>query len=256
MARQRLYGKMIGTVDDLTFYKGRVREGSAYLVRDKGGVSAERIATDPAFQRTRENNADFGTVGRFVKSFLGAARPAMSHALHLRAASRLMRLAYGVMQEDMGHVRGQREVQSAVLVSRLPGFNFGKAQMTSVAGVVLTDSFASGTEWDVTVPAHDSLLQIEGPVGATHYRFLAGTLTDVAVNFHQYTASPVAYGAYRSVQAGSVPNEVIAVSGDYTGPEVVVVLVGIEFYQLQGSVYYPMKNANYNACKVLSMVSA
>jgi len=56
MARQKGIIKLKGTVGDLTFYKSI----DGYLVREKGGVEASRIASDPAFVRTRENNAEFG----------------------------------------------------------------------------------------------------------------------------------------------------------------------------------------------------
>lgn len=37
-----------GTIGNITFYKS----GEGYLAREKGGIDAKRIATDPAFQRT------------------------------------------------------------------------------------------------------------------------------------------------------------------------------------------------------------
>jgi hypothetical protein len=51
MARQKSFLKIEGTLDELTFYKS---DGN-YLVKTKGGISGDRIANDPAFQRTREN---------------------------------------------------------------------------------------------------------------------------------------------------------------------------------------------------------
>ena len=66
MAKLRSLIKVEGTLDDLTFYKGK--EG--YLVRTKGGVSANRIKSDPAFARTRENGSEFGhcaTSGKILR---------------------------------------------------------------------------------------------------------------------------------------------------------------------------------------------
>ena len=34
------------------------------MARLKGGIDKKRIATDPAFQRTRENGAEFGRAGK------------------------------------------------------------------------------------------------------------------------------------------------------------------------------------------------
>lgn len=60
MARQKGIIKLKGTIGDITFYKSQ----DGYLTREKGGVEASRIASDPAFQRTRENGAEFGRAGK------------------------------------------------------------------------------------------------------------------------------------------------------------------------------------------------
>ena len=49
MPKQRGIIKLDGTIGDITFY--RTKDG--YMAREKGGVSAERMQTDPAFERTR-----------------------------------------------------------------------------------------------------------------------------------------------------------------------------------------------------------
>ncbi|EIA08653.1 hypothetical protein HJ01_02375 [Flavobacterium frigoris PS1] len=53
MARQNGIIKLKGTIGDITFYKTK----DGHLAREKGGIDAKGIATDPAFQRTRENGA-------------------------------------------------------------------------------------------------------------------------------------------------------------------------------------------------------
>ena len=63
MARQRSIIKLDGTIGGITFYKSK----DGYLAREKGGVSADRIKNDPAFQRTRENGAEFGRAGKAGK---------------------------------------------------------------------------------------------------------------------------------------------------------------------------------------------
>ena len=68
MAKQKGIIKLDGTSGDIAFYKSQ----DGYLARENGGVSADRIANDPNFQRTRENSEEFGRAGpsqftRFVK---------------------------------------------------------------------------------------------------------------------------------------------------------------------------------------------
>ncbi|RYD71675.1 MAG: hypothetical protein EOP53_23260, partial [Sphingobacteriales bacterium] len=65
MARQEGIIKFKGKIGDLAFYKTK----DGYQARTKGGVSAERIATDPRYQRTRENGAEFGRAAKAGKLF-------------------------------------------------------------------------------------------------------------------------------------------------------------------------------------------
>ena len=46
MARQKGIIKLKGTIGDITFYKTQ----DGHLAREKGGIDASRIASDPAFQ--------------------------------------------------------------------------------------------------------------------------------------------------------------------------------------------------------------
>ena len=55
-------------MDDVTAYK---RKGSFFL-RKKGGISKDRIMSDPKFARVRENNAEFGETGQSVKALRDA----------------------------------------------------------------------------------------------------------------------------------------------------------------------------------------
>ncbi|MBO9154430.1 hypothetical protein ACFOTA_19610 [Chitinophaga sp. GCM10012297] len=68
MARQTGLIKLKGSIGNVTFYTTVAGD----LARQKGGVDAERIATDPAFQRTRENGSEFGRAGlaaQFLPAF-------------------------------------------------------------------------------------------------------------------------------------------------------------------------------------------
>lgn len=92
MAQQESIIKLKGKIGDLSFYKTR----DGYQARTKGGVSADRIANDPKFQRTRENGAEFGraaTASKRMRSILRSvilqnADRKMPH----RLLSRLMRI--------------------------------------------------------------------------------------------------------------------------------------------------------------------
>lgn len=60
MAKQSGILPLEGTIGNISFFKTK----DGFLARQKGGVSAQRIATDPAFARTRENMAEFTKAGK------------------------------------------------------------------------------------------------------------------------------------------------------------------------------------------------
>ena len=119
MARQVGTFKIKGTIGDLTFYK----QDGEHLVRSKGGVDAERIKNDPAFQRTRENGNEFGEAGRQGKFLRIAFRNVLDKAADKRLTSRLTAKLMEIVKSDGVNGRGERKVASGDL-SLLKGFEF------------------------------------------------------------------------------------------------------------------------------------
>ena len=107
MARQKGIIKLDGTIGGITFYK-TTEDG--YLAREKGGVSADKIANDPNFQRTRENGEEFGRAGKAGKLLRNAIRAMLQNASDTRMVSRLTAEMVKVIQEDITNPRGQRNV--------------------------------------------------------------------------------------------------------------------------------------------------
>ncbi|HYK56953.1 MAG TPA: hypothetical protein VEV15_10835, partial [Flavisolibacter sp.] len=83
MAKQRGIIKLEGTIGDITFQKTQ----DGYLAKEKTSIPASRIATDPAFQRTRENNAEFGRAGKAGKALRNALRGALQKTADGRMVS-------------------------------------------------------------------------------------------------------------------------------------------------------------------------
>jgi hypothetical protein len=65
MGKQMSPLKISGLINDLSFYQSQ----DGFLVRKKGGVSADKIKTDPRFRITRLNGVEFGTAGKQQKFF-------------------------------------------------------------------------------------------------------------------------------------------------------------------------------------------
>ncbi len=119
MARQKGLIKLKGTMGDITFY--RTRDG--YMAREKGGIDAQRMHRDPAFQRTRENMAEFGRAGRAGKLVRNSIQNLIRKAGDPRMVSRLTKEMVKVIQMDATNPRGLRNVIDGE-AELLQGFEF------------------------------------------------------------------------------------------------------------------------------------
>src|ERR1700741_4319842 len=126
MARQKGIIKLQGKIGDISFYKTQ----DGHLAREKGGVDAARIANDPAFVRTRENGAEFGSSASSGKVLRDALRTMLMSASDNRVVSRLMKLMTDIKNLDATSARGERSVGTAIALpaakALLKGFNFNK----------------------------------------------------------------------------------------------------------------------------------
>ena len=96
MAKLSSLFKIEGTLDGMTFYKGK----DGYLVRTKGGISKSRIQNDPAFIRTRENGTEFGHVAKSGKTLRQALTPLLADVKDGRLVSRLTKTLNLVKNAD------------------------------------------------------------------------------------------------------------------------------------------------------------
>lgn len=143
MAQQKGIIKIEGTIGELTFYKSQ----DGHLVKTKGGVSAERIATDPNFVRTRENGQEFANAASAGKLLRDTFRVMMLTASDNRVTSRLTKLMTDIKNEDGTSARGERNVGVGIAtpsgLQMLNGFEFNiNAILTSIV-------YASGVTIDL-----------------------------------------------------------------------------------------------------------
>ncbi|MCB4800342.1 hypothetical protein LG649_15955, partial [Tamlana sp. PT2-4] len=122
-----------GTIGGISFYK----TADGHLAREKGGVDANRIATDPAFQRTRENGSEFGRAGKGGKVLRNAIRVLLQNAKDKRVVSRLTKQLVAVTKTDTSNARGLRTVQDGNL-DLLQDFEFN---LNGKLGATLFASF-------------------------------------------------------------------------------------------------------------------
>ncbi len=241
MAKQKGIIKLDGTIGGITFYKSQ----DGYLAREKGGVSADKIANDPNFQRTRENGAEFGRAGKAGKLLRNSIRAMLQNGSDSRMVSRLTQKMVEVIQEDATNPRGLRNVIDGE-AELLEGFEFninGKLGTTLYAPYTSTIDRVAGT-LALSIPAFVPINMIAAPGGASHFKIVsAGTEIDFENETFVMVTSESAVLPWDTITT-AVLNLSNAVTANSTHP--LFLALGIEFYQEVNGQMYPLKNGAFN----------
>lgn len=241
MARQKGIIKLKGTIGDITFYKTQ----DGHLAREKGGIDASRIKSDPAFQRTRENGSEFGRAGKAGKILRTALRALLLNSADGRMVSRLTQRMVQVIQADLISVRGLRNVIDGE-AELLAGFEFnirgklGTSLFAPFVGVI--DRVTGNITVDLAsfIPSN----MIAAPSGTTHFKIIsAGAEIDFETETFVEAHSETAILPWDAVATVAI-NQVNAVTPASTKP--LFLALGVEFYQEVNGQMYALKNGAYN----------
>jgi hypothetical protein len=250
MARQKSFLKIEGTLDELTFYKS---DGN-YLVKTKGGISGDRIANDPAFQRTRENGSEFGMSASAGKQLRTAFRNLMMTASDKLVTSRLTKVMTDVKNLDAANARGERHVHEGFDLPEgkavLKGFNFN---IKSVLSGILFKPYALNTATGaLDIVGLVPIMDVAVAPGSTHMSITSGwAKVDFGTGEFETSLSNTvnlpANGTAATVNLTHTAAPTLA-----TGIHVFVLL--IEFFQEVNGIQYSLKNGGYNSLAVIEVV--
>ena len=248
MAQQKGIIKLDGTIGGITFYKSN--DGD--LAREKGDVSAVKIANDPAFQRTRENGAEFGRAGKAGKVLRTSLRALLQNASDSRMVSRLTTEMLKVVQADAVNPRGERNVIDGE-AELLQGFEFninGKLGTTLYAPFTAAIDRVSGA-LTVDIPAFVPIHMLAAPGGSTHYKIIsAGVEVDFENETYVMDTQDTAIQPWDATATAAI-NLANAVPAASTHP--LFLALGIEFYQEVNGQMYPLKNGAFNALALVKV---
>ena len=169
MAKLKSAFKIEGTIDGLSYYKTQ----DGYILRRTGGFNGKRIASEPAYARTRENSKEFGNASKAASLLRNALKSLLQNANDNRGMSRLTQVMRNLINIDTISERGKRNVGTAILnvdaKEMLNGFNFN---INAMFGTILLKSFTIDKVTGVIainnfVPLND----LTFPVGATDVSF-------------------------------------------------------------------------------------
>ncbi len=248
MARQKGIIKLKGTIGDITFYKTK----DGHLAREKGSLDASRIASDPAFQRTRENGSEFGRAGKAGKILRTALRGLLLNSSDGRMVSRLTQQMIKVIQADLVNDRGLRNIIDGE-AELLSGFEFnirGKLGTSLFAPYAATIDRITGVI-EVTMPPFIPTNMIAAPSGTTHFKIIsAGAEVDFEAETFVVDNAETAILPWDALATPAITqnNNVTPAS---TKP--LFLALGIEFFQQVNGKMYPLKNGAYNPLSLVKV---
>jgi hypothetical protein len=248
MARQKGIIKLKGTIGDITFYKTK----DGHLAREKGGIDASRIKSDPAFQRTRENGAEFGRAGKAGKILRTSLRALLINSADSKMVSRLTQAMVKVIQADMISIRGLRNVIDGE-AELLSGFEFnirgklGTSLFAPFVGAIDRVTGAITVDLDPFIPGS----MIAAPSGTTHYKIIsAGAEIDFEVEVFTESHSETAILPWDALPTVAISHTNMVTPGS-TKP--LFLALGLEFYQEVNGQMYTLKNGAYNPLALVAV---
>jgi len=248
MAKQKGIIKLEGTIGEITFHKSK----DGYIAKEKSSLSAERIATDPAFARTRENGAEFGRAGKAGKVLRNSLRSALQRARDSRMVGRLTGDMMRVVKADSTNGRGLRTVIDGD-ATLLRGFEFnGNAKLSTTLYAPYTSSINRTTgEVTITLQPFVPASMVAAPTGTTHFRLLAASS---AVDFAGgvFTADLAESSLLPLDQAPTAALSLtMSLPAASTNP--LFLAAGIEFFQEVNGTQYPLNNGSFNALSLVQV---
>ena len=240
MARQTGIIGIQGTVGGLVFSKN----GN---ISQKPASNKAAFASAPSRARTRENAAEFGLLASYSKLLRDSLRVAIASASDSRVASRLTAKMREIIDLDDTNDRGQR-VYDSTNSAPLLGFNFNAG-----AGIGQTMYFpyevtGAGTDVTMTIPALNPVSDIAAPQGATHFEVVF-TASALDMELLTYTNGVVAAPlGILPINSAALANQSMVASFPAApgAAELVVGVVGINFYQQMNGKFYPLNNNSTN----------
>ncbi len=112
-----------GSLGNMSAYK--MRGSEKIILRTKGGPSKEKIKTSPRFERTRENNSEFGGRSRASSWIKRMMHPVTVLADH-NIINSLNPVMYKVQELDTESPRGQRNICLTKAPQLLESFSLNK----------------------------------------------------------------------------------------------------------------------------------
>lgn len=241
MAKQTSILKFIGKIGRTVYY---YHKHFGYLSRRVTSVDAERIRTDPAFARVRDNNTEFARGAWAVRLIRAAFLPLFKGLADTYMTSRLTSAVLAAIRSNTLQMSGQRRFEDANLEA-LQGFEFNlhsplnKLQMPQYSTTV---DYTNGT-CALFIPQLITRT-LRAPKNATHVRF-GFSIASIDTATGQYRLNTVYAPEILLKEKISMPLTIAGELPDHNASHVFLT-VGVEFLQAVNGDLYELKTRTHN----------
>lgn len=228
---------------DLGNYSFSKREGY-FIITEKMGVDAKRIATDPVFQAFRENSNEFRRVTAIAKMIRTPLISLTKIASDNYMVARFNGYIIKALQSDTKNPHGLRNIIDGD-IKLLIGFDFNKAaRLTAIFTAPFTTTLNRQTGHHlINIPAFIPSTMINAPKEATHFRInsCAAEINFVQRSFIVEINNTTIFNLDDTVIGPLELNIVLAPQNAHP----LILLLGIEFLQpVKGSLKTLHKSKN------------
>lgn len=248
MAKQESIITLNGTIANISFFKTK----DGYNARKKTGVSKAEMESNPNFDRTRENMAEFGRAAKAAKLLRKALLESIVGSRDRKMNTRLQKAMMTVLRADTTSTRGQRNVIDGE-AELLQGFEFnvnGPLSTTMQATPKATVDRVTGN-CSVSIPPYDPVKIILQAEGATDYRF---GLTAASINFETKETEVLStQSAYLPLKGGITTQLDLTVALQPGSTHPIFMALTIEFVQETNGQKYALKSGEFNACALVKV---
>jgi hypothetical protein len=215
-------------------------------------VNRRRVLTDPVFEVTRQNNAEFARACKANKLVRHAFRLAMPNKADRYVTGRLTKTMFNILQRDSINDRGERRVTKGVL-DILEGFNFNRD--TSLQNV-LRGPYSITINHDVTqatisFPSFMAKAMVETTSNANAC-MLTGIAASLNLEEETWPVDPVQTDILDIFRH---PRETLQLQipvHEHKSTHDIIIALGIEFFHEVGGRYQPV-DKRHNALAVVKV---
>lgn len=249
MAKQSSHIKFQGTIGDITY----VKTPDGYHARPKTIIPKERFQKDPAFEKLRENSAEFTVTVNAANLFRTALTDYLLYGKDRTASRRLNSALRKVLNADPVHETGKRIImaQNTVLMK---DFEFNEtAPLRSVLGAEFTTAINRATGLlEINIPAVVPKTVLKTvPEQATHFQLI---MAGIEADFAKETAVKVfAQSGMQPIDAALAAPSTLSGSVTPGSALPLFLVMGIRFYEIVNGFTKINKGKSYNALAIVDV---